>query len=577
MCHFLYLTCHFVGGVRYIQFDFELQTDTAMSVACEMVTELDLSDQDSTIIAGMIDAELGNLVPDWRPGCYLEGAGGDEKQQELVLENPEVQELRADGLDVPSVTLGPADDLEVAPDSRNEVLVYGRFEEVGCNLVGSPHTQQEQDGLGSFSDFSSEHFEGGGSDMSLDASSERLNAETSADDRSGMQNLEGVNADIRMEPSFALKKSSEEDSMREYLPSLAPDLKPDGDVGPEELRVLVLQQEQEIQLLQSKHNQELLDLKINLNEEAHISLDRVLSQKRSSMQVIDDVSAQSPIRNPDVSLEHFSNGINEAFPNTCKEDSLQSVTTTDKLDNHGFFATSEVTKNLELDENRTIDTCTQSESSFEQLIAKSELQAITSQDSAASEGCKNAKEPVYAAALRNDKIITVDKSTDFKTLTSKEFGKSEGGLALTSGIANSGVNNGKGDVSLDSTCKSGTSHMPVSTTEPESKGLPNPEGVKREWASLTKRESYLEFYKAGLNHKDKMLATNDAVCKSSDSKDDDMGQVRKLLLQKSIANLEAKTLEGLSQSSSSSYLVKSASKNNTGASVNNSHSHVQPH
>ena len=43
-----------------------------MSVATEMVAELDITDQDVTRIADMIDGEIASLVPEWRPGPGLE-------------------------------------------------------------------------------------------------------------------------------------------------------------------------------------------------------------------------------------------------------------------------------------------------------------------------------------------------------------------------------------------------------------------------------------------------------------------------------------------------------------------------
>lgn len=46
--------------------------DTALSVATEMVAELDITDQDVTSIAGMIDGEIALLVPKWRRGPRIE-------------------------------------------------------------------------------------------------------------------------------------------------------------------------------------------------------------------------------------------------------------------------------------------------------------------------------------------------------------------------------------------------------------------------------------------------------------------------------------------------------------------------
>ncbi|XP_012569973.1 serine/threonine-protein kinase WNK1 isoform X2 [Cicer arietinum] len=56
------------GRVRNISFPFDIEMDTAISVATEMVAELDITDQDVTSIAEMIDGEIASLVPEWRTG-----------------------------------------------------------------------------------------------------------------------------------------------------------------------------------------------------------------------------------------------------------------------------------------------------------------------------------------------------------------------------------------------------------------------------------------------------------------------------------------------------------------------------
>ncbi|KAL8490833.1 hypothetical protein ACS0TY_022732 [Phlomoides rotata] len=54
------------GPIRNIYFRFDIENDTALSVATEMVAELDITDQDVTKIAEMIDGEIASLVPGWR-------------------------------------------------------------------------------------------------------------------------------------------------------------------------------------------------------------------------------------------------------------------------------------------------------------------------------------------------------------------------------------------------------------------------------------------------------------------------------------------------------------------------------
>ncbi|ONI08213.1 hypothetical protein PRUPE_5G164900 [Prunus persica] len=53
------------GHFRNIHFPFDIGADTAIAVASEMVQELDLTDQDVTTIAEIIDAEIQSHIPDW--------------------------------------------------------------------------------------------------------------------------------------------------------------------------------------------------------------------------------------------------------------------------------------------------------------------------------------------------------------------------------------------------------------------------------------------------------------------------------------------------------------------------------
>ncbi|OIW13539.1 hypothetical protein TanjilG_29280 [Lupinus angustifolius] len=56
------------GRIHNISFRFDIDMDTAISVATEMVAELDIIDQDVTRIADMIYAEIASLAPELRPG-----------------------------------------------------------------------------------------------------------------------------------------------------------------------------------------------------------------------------------------------------------------------------------------------------------------------------------------------------------------------------------------------------------------------------------------------------------------------------------------------------------------------------
>ena len=55
------------GRVRNIHFLFYLDTDTALSVAGEMVEQLELADHNVAFIAELIDDLILRLLPGWKP------------------------------------------------------------------------------------------------------------------------------------------------------------------------------------------------------------------------------------------------------------------------------------------------------------------------------------------------------------------------------------------------------------------------------------------------------------------------------------------------------------------------------
>lgn len=55
------------GRVQNIHFPFDTESDTPASVAGEMVEELDLTDQDISTIADMIESEIRKNFPEWTP------------------------------------------------------------------------------------------------------------------------------------------------------------------------------------------------------------------------------------------------------------------------------------------------------------------------------------------------------------------------------------------------------------------------------------------------------------------------------------------------------------------------------
>jgi len=73
------------GHARNIHFLFYLDSDTAMSVAAEMVEQLELADWDVTFIADFIDLLIVNLVPGWRPVNDAVANSYRQSESELVI------------------------------------------------------------------------------------------------------------------------------------------------------------------------------------------------------------------------------------------------------------------------------------------------------------------------------------------------------------------------------------------------------------------------------------------------------------------------------------------------------------
>lgn len=117
------------GRVRNIYFPFDADADTALSVATEMVAELDITDHEVTHIAEMIDGEVGALLPHWRPGPGMDdddggGAGPDTSGATDRCKNCRSSASSAGSLD---------DYMSAAAAARRGCRcaeLHGRFEEI---------------------------------------------------------------------------------------------------------------------------------------------------------------------------------------------------------------------------------------------------------------------------------------------------------------------------------------------------------------------------------------------------------------------------------------------------------------
>ncbi|KAH0691706.1 hypothetical protein KY289_019064 [Solanum tuberosum] len=104
------------GRIRNIHFPFDIEVDTANAVASEMVEELDLTDQDVSAIADMIDSEIRSYIPDWAP---KQRSSNDITDEVAPSESSEAREVAPSE----SSTSGACDD--VSPSTMNSTLSGG--------------------------------------------------------------------------------------------------------------------------------------------------------------------------------------------------------------------------------------------------------------------------------------------------------------------------------------------------------------------------------------------------------------------------------------------------------------------
>ncbi|XP_022872490.1 probable serine/threonine-protein kinase WNK9 isoform X2 [Olea europaea var. sylvestris] len=110
------------GHVRNIYFPFDIEIDTALSVAAEMVAELDINDQGVTKIVEMIENEISSLVPEWKRGEESLDDANNSYCQNCASDASLVECLSSHGL---------GKDLQVLQCSKHGCgEVHGRFEEI---------------------------------------------------------------------------------------------------------------------------------------------------------------------------------------------------------------------------------------------------------------------------------------------------------------------------------------------------------------------------------------------------------------------------------------------------------------
>lgn len=131
------------GIVRNIYFPFDVDADTALSVATEMVAELDITDHEVTHIAEMIDGEVGALLPHWRPGLGMDDDNGDsdgdaaDDPDAPTPRTPSCKNCRSTAASSDGLSL---DDYMLAAARRGCrcAELHGRFEEITFQADDEP-------------------------------------------------------------------------------------------------------------------------------------------------------------------------------------------------------------------------------------------------------------------------------------------------------------------------------------------------------------------------------------------------------------------------------------------------------
>ncbi|KAK1407206.1 hypothetical protein QVD17_38820 [Tagetes erecta] len=106
------------GHVRNIHFPFDTEHDTSTAVASEMVEELDLTDQDVSTIAEMIDAEIRSCIPDWAPRDYFDDQEDNDPTASVDSISDHPQTESSSPLTIKSSSSPPFLALERLPSGR---------------------------------------------------------------------------------------------------------------------------------------------------------------------------------------------------------------------------------------------------------------------------------------------------------------------------------------------------------------------------------------------------------------------------------------------------------------------------
>ncbi|XP_015579820.1 probable serine/threonine-protein kinase WNK3 isoform X2 [Ricinus communis] len=239
------------GHIRNIHFPFDIEVDTAIAVASEMVEELDLTDQDVSTIAAIIDSEIQSHIPDWTPRKL-----SSDNMCPEVMDSETASEIKDDSpLTNESTHSSGSLALERLPSGRK---YWSSPKAVG----GSSPSKLGHSNSSSYEPSLSSHQAGNGPNVSC--SLEQFEAENlSQNSREDEEASWPVGSQSRDRNSASVDQGLETGEQASDSSKISMDVEPDVNILVQKLENLLVKQQKELDDLKRRHEEAISDL---LNE-----------------------------------------------------------------------------------------------------------------------------------------------------------------------------------------------------------------------------------------------------------------------------------------------------------------------
>ncbi|CAM8972630.1 unnamed protein product [Rhodiola kirilowii] len=239
------------GHVRNIHFPFDTKADTSVAVASEMVEELDLTDQDVTAIAEMIDAEIQSLIPDWTPSDIYR----DHFSSDPEVSSNSVSEAKEEASPLVNASgLGPANlILERLPSGRKYWCDSPKGVGSTSPVIPGPSNlssvdnslTEENSSIGNEEEYSNSHVEEEGFDSPPGSLSKKLEVDITVDEDDKPTHSEAVDENSIASDFENATHLSHENPLEDSNPEVI--------MTVDKLKHLLAEQQKELNELTMKH------------------------------------------------------------------------------------------------------------------------------------------------------------------------------------------------------------------------------------------------------------------------------------------------------------------------------------